>query len=1024
MSRRFVTTICILLSVVLSGQAQKRTYDEAVKAARSFFKTAGQTAAVSLLHMKSTRGGHRVLAKSIDNKQDTAAYYLFTNAQSGQLVIVSGDERMPLVLGYTDYAVKEEELPDGLVELLDGYKAQYRVLATAPTKAMRVAALYKGERQLKTADWGQGTPFNRMTPEATPTGCAATAMAIVMRYYQWPECGAGSKTHIWKDSVMTANFGQTHYDWDNMPLSYTTYTEQQAKAVALLMRHAGISVEMYYNTESSGANQSLVPGALQKYFRYAATARLLSANHYDAATWNGMMRNEIDNGRPVLYTGGSMLGRGSHGFVLDGYRDNLFHFNFGWSGSGNGYFAVSALNATDHSVEFANQQQAVVGIVPLKEDGYAPLILERDSAYQGYYTPLTTLVTNSAVDIHLSNLTALRDWKGQMQWHLCRADGTVVEHLGSKDVTMNGGGSQSVDFSVRATSNAEKGDHLCLMAREDGSDQWLPVKDAKGQNVVVQAFERKVPVVQIICDTKNATINDQNLVNVIYDGKPLLGSTYRYKVTFADGVAKSLVQVRHSGDYFQASEGGAIELTTDTLYIKAKGYMPSELVPACEVNVANAGELPHALLKVTPDADAIETLTIAGSLDDSDLQYLSSLQVLKSLDMENATIAEGLFGAPFKGFERLVACVLPRSLKQIGSETFKNCGALKSISLPVSLQATGNDLFAGCGALTDIYVHPSSPDCVAADAFRNIPNTDGVTIHVQQGLAEEFKRNSKWSSFSNFVDDLPSLPQKFSSNGIEYNAIYKGDGNYAEVAIPSGQTYYSGEVTIPASVSCEGLDYTVCGFEKTDGLSPFVGNPFVSSLNLQLRIDTLKAMQFMGCTNLSSLQLPTTLRYIDSECFRNCPMLMQITLPASVEGLGDNAFCGCQYLTDIYSYAMVPPTGSNGDNYPFAQCRPNNVTLHVPASCEEAYRTSGFWSKFGTIVGDLQSVATDITTTAVSHDADFPIKAAGQQRITIHLDRARSVKIFRLDGTLQRVVQLPCGRSEIWLDAPSILVAP
>lgn len=159
MSRRFVTTICILLSVVLSGQAQKRTYDEAVKAARSFFKTAGQTAAVSSLHMKSTRGGHRVLAKSIDNKQDTAAYYLFTNAQSGQLVIVSGDERMPLVLGYTDYAVKEEELPDGLVELLDGYKAQYRVLATAPTKAMRVAALYKGERQLKTADWGQGTPL-------------------------------------------------------------------------------------------------------------------------------------------------------------------------------------------------------------------------------------------------------------------------------------------------------------------------------------------------------------------------------------------------------------------------------------------------------------------------------------------------------------------------------------------------------------------------------------------------------------------------------------------------------------------------------------------------------------------------------------------------------------------------------------------------------------------------------------------------------------------------------------------------
>lgn len=262
MTTRFFTTICVLLSVVLSGQAQKRTYDEAAKAASNFFKTTGQDTAVSSWRMKRDDGGRRVLTKQAGEMPCQAAYYLFTNAQSGQLVVVSGDERMPLVLGYTDQAMTADKLPDGLVELLDGYKAQYAALVEAPTNAARVATLHKGERQLITADWGQGAPFNRMTPEATPTGCAATAMAIVMRYYQWPESGAGSKTHIWKDSVMTANFGQTHYDWGNMPLSYTSYTEQQAKAVALLMRHAGIAVEMYYNAESSGANQSLVPGAL------------------------------------------------------------------------------------------------------------------------------------------------------------------------------------------------------------------------------------------------------------------------------------------------------------------------------------------------------------------------------------------------------------------------------------------------------------------------------------------------------------------------------------------------------------------------------------------------------------------------------------------------------------------------------------------------------------------------------------------------------------------------------------------
>ena len=109
------------------------------------------------------------------------------------------------------------------------------------------------------------------------------------------------------------------------------------------MRHAGISVEMYYAAESSGARQTLVPGALSQYFRYAQTARLLNAADYDATTWHQLLREEIDANRPVIYTGESTLGRGAHGFVLDGYRDNLFHFNFGWNGSGNGYFAVSKM---------------------------------------------------------------------------------------------------------------------------------------------------------------------------------------------------------------------------------------------------------------------------------------------------------------------------------------------------------------------------------------------------------------------------------------------------------------------------------------------------------------------------------------------------------------------------------------------------------------------------------------------------------------------------------------------------------
>lgn len=1024
MRTQLLTTIFVLLSVALPGLAQKRTFADAQKVAADFFQSKDNNAKVCALRV-NCKCGRKLLKRAASATQEaTDAYYLFANEDNNRLLVVSGDERMQRILGYTDHALVGNAIPDGLADLLEGYAAQYAALGAVPTTSASNAparsALYKGERQLQTAAWGQWDPFNRMTPQAYPTGCAATAMAIVMRYHQWPDVGNGSKTHIWMDSVMVAKFGETHYDWANMPMSYEKFNDTQATAVALLMRHLGISVEMYYAAESSGARQTLVPQALAQYFRYGSTARLLTASDYDAATWDGMMRKEIDSNRPVIYTGESIQGRGAHGFVLDGYRDNLFHFNFGWNGSGNGYFAISAITSTDRSFEFANKQQAVIGITPLKAENCAPLQLDCQGKYEGFYTTLTTLKAGEKQSVHLSDLSALTTWQGKMQWNLCHADGSVVEALGSKQVQMNGGSTQSLDFEFVAANNAVKGDYLRLVACTDGSAKWLPVLNALGKEVIVEAYERKVPVVEVVSDTKNVTINSSNPDNKTFNGKPLLGSSYIYNVDFNGSVEKSIDMLRLAGGAFEAHTADAVVLTSDTLYIKAKGYTAAELVAQCSVDVEKAGQLETAMQKAVADADAVEALTVTGTLNNTDLQYLSSLQSLQQLNLENATTPQGLFGATFKDFSRLTNCVLPRSLKQIGSETFKNCYVLRSISLPVCLQATGSKLFSGCQALTDIYAHPSSPDCVAADAFEGLNNPGKVTVHVQQGLAGAFQQSSKWSMFARFVDDLPALPQRFTYGGVDYKAIYDGDGNFAEVTFPSGEMY-KGAITIPATINYEGLEYTVRGFDNTDGMSPFVGNMFITSLTLELNIERLRAMLFMGCTNLAELRLPETLRHIDSECFRNCPMLKQITLPASIETLGDNAFCGCQYLTDIYCYAMTPPEGSNTDSYPFAQCRPQNVTLHVPASSEAAYRATGFWTKFNNVVADLPDAPVDgITDTADLHTT-LPVKAAGKQWVTLHMQQAQQVGIYSLSGMLMRVVQLQKGVNNVWLDDISII---
>lgn len=1013
MRNLFTASVFMLLFIGLPANAQKRSSAEAAKVATGFF----HAEEVDAMQMKEEEGSRRLQKKVMDNTSD--AYYMFRNKEDNRLVVISGDQRMQSILGYTDNAIEDNMMPDGLAELLTTYKRQYAALSPDCQTECK-SNLNKGERLLKTPDWGQWAPFNLHTPLSYPTGCAATAMSIVMRYHQWPVMGQGSKTHIWKDSVMTADFEHTRYDWDNMPMSYDSYTTAQAEAVSLLMRHAGIAVEMYYAAESSGARQSLVPGALTQHFRYAATTRLVSAADYDAATWEKMMRSEIDADRPVIYTGESTMGRGSHGFVLDGYRDNLFHFNFGWNGSGNGYFAISAFSSTSTAFEFANQQQAVIGIKPLREDNCAPLTLECEGKYEGFYSDLTTLTANTSVSIHLSSLTALRQWNGKLRWELCDAEGNVKEAFDSKTVSINGGNSQPIDFSFAPSTTAIKGSYLRLMACENGKEEWTFVLNAKGQEVRMDAYERRVPVVEIISDMKNATLNDHNQGNVCFEGKPLLGSTYTYNIAWKSSTVKNIVQQRFCDEAYWQKSDKSVMLTADTLYIKAKAYERSQLVQDCQVNVEKPGQLEATLLKATPDADAVESLTITGSLDDNDLAYLSTLQTLKKLNLENTTIQQGLFGAPFKDFSRLETCELPRSLKQIGSETFKGCALLKTISLPVSLQATGNDILSGCQKMTDIYVRPSSPDCVATDAFRGLPNHQAVCIHVQQGLSDVFRSNAKWSMFSRITDDLPALPKRFACDGIEYRAIYQGDGNFAEVTIPSGEMY-SGAIVIPATVTYQDVEYVVSGFDQTDGLSPFVGNPFITSLDLQLHVDTLRRMQFMGCTQLASLSLPSTLRYIEDECFRNCPMLTQISLPASLEALGDNAFCGCQFLTDIYCYAMVPPAGSEADNYPFAQCRPQNVMLHVPSGTENLYRTTGFWTRFSNVTDDLPADVTAIGNAMTPRSEMLPIKTIGRQYVTIRLNTARTVCIYSLNGTLRSTLTLPQGESQIWINKPSII---
>jgi hypothetical protein len=234
---------------------------------------------------------------------------------------------------------------------------------SASAEASSVEAASAGP--LLSTTWDQGKYYNDYCPADASgpdghvwAGCVATAMAQIMKYHNHPATGSGSHSYVHsKYGTLSANFGTTTYNWSSMPNELSNYDSDVAK----LMYHAGVSVNMNYSPDGSGASLYTAAYALKTYFKYSDTALYIFKSDYTADNWIALLRTEIDNNRPVLYAGHNT--DSGHAFVCDGYSgSDYFHFNWGWSGQDDGYFYLNDL--TPGSDNYTSYQGAVIGIRP------------------------------------------------------------------------------------------------------------------------------------------------------------------------------------------------------------------------------------------------------------------------------------------------------------------------------------------------------------------------------------------------------------------------------------------------------------------------------------------------------------------------------------------------------------------------------------------------------------------------------------------------------------------------------------
>lgn len=300
--------------------------------------------------------------------------YIFNKTDRHGFVVVAADDVAgDCILGFSDEKDFDyNNMPDNLKWWLSEYQKQ---ISWARENNVSMSPSRKGDYAdeeiivpplLGATVWDQGEPFNKLCPVGTLTGCVATAMAQIMYYHKWPLIGKGQHTNKNRQS-QSIDFSQSVYDWANMMDSYLgSYTETQANAVALLMRDCGCAVDMSYSANGSGAYDNLVPNALTTYFDYSSDIKLYWREDIEAVgtkNWDDIITTELDARRPVYYTGRDAK-EGGHAFVCDGYEFYLgatyFHFNFGWSGSGNGYFKSMAVRPNGY--KFNTSQGMIVGI--------------------------------------------------------------------------------------------------------------------------------------------------------------------------------------------------------------------------------------------------------------------------------------------------------------------------------------------------------------------------------------------------------------------------------------------------------------------------------------------------------------------------------------------------------------------------------------------------------------------------------------------------------------------------------------
>ena len=497
--------ICFIL--VYSLEAAPVSLQRATAVANSFLTT-----------QSSVSGPKRVparprLASSSDSQ---SKYFVFEN-EAGGFVIVAGDDVAYPILGYSNDAnINASNIPSSVKAWLDSYALEIQTAVdSGAVQSEEVMTAWNNIESYSNAAvivspliltrWNQTPYYNDLCPmdnnrnERTVTGCVATAMAQVLKYWEYPVTGNGSYSYSHTHGEQSADFANTTYDWNNMPLELSASSSDiQKTAVAQLMYHCGVSVEMDYGVASTGGSGAFTISsrsnsthcaeyALREYWGYKPTLQGLQKDKYKDEEWKKMLKDDLKAGRPIIYSG---FGDGGHCFVCDGYNeDDYFHFNWGWGGLYDGYFKLNALapgtgGTGSGGGSYNNDQQAIFGLEPL-------LSLDSDESDKSLQLASTISISSSeiaykegfSISASVKN-TGSANFTGELGLALYDSGLELLTVMDAKNTNITAGGTVDCTFATTGWSELVAGLYYGAIYSKTTDGKWKFVGEKTYRNMI------------------------------------------------------------------------------------------------------------------------------------------------------------------------------------------------------------------------------------------------------------------------------------------------------------------------------------------------------------------------------------------------------------------------------------------------------------------------------------------------------------------------------------------------------------